>query len=201
MEVAAINRHYALVRTLALECWRYTEPDTSISAGRALDYAFEEALYRDRNYEAAISLMLPCWLRNDLPQRKWAAHRTLLQAVRLTQEINADIHGHTMEDEDRISELRLLGRRAQQTAGALLNSLSILEIEEALHCAWDQQGHDADLLRDAVESGCLDLISISTVHAFFVRKWRGAAPRDRTREGDHAEARLWKAELWKASCH
>ena len=30
-----------------------------------------------------------------------------------------------------------------------------------------------NFLREAIESGCIDLIARTAIHAFFVRRWRG----------------------------
>ena len=128
MEVAAVQRHHKIVRRLAIECWQYTEPNTSAGAGFALDLAFDTLLYDDHNYKDAIEMMLPCWLRNDVTERKWAVHRTLLMAVRLTKQIYLDIDLRSAEmstDEDTIQDLKRLARKAQLTAAALMQTLSV----------------------------------------------------------------------------
>ena len=70
-------------------------------------------------------------------------------------------------------ELEREARRAQLTAAALIQKLSLREVDSTLDKAWKlrEEGEDIPLLAQAIEQECLDLVSRSTVHAFFVRKW------------------------------
>ena len=169
MHLAAKQGHHEVVRELALSCWAYTNYETSESAGKALDDSFDRAL-KQQQFSAATALMLPCWLRNDVKDAEVAAFLTVQQAVVITRAINAQLKARQSAEleDDEIEILNLEARRAQLTAAGLLATLSSKQVDNSLDKAWH-----TDVLRDAIEEGCLDFISRSTVHAFFLRKWRG----------------------------
>ena len=98
------------MRTLCLECWKYTDVKMSSCAGRALDESFLKAL-DERRHDTAIQLMLPCWLRNDTKNVETAAYLTLKMAVQITTNIKRQIVEKDKEHSD-TDEARELERNA-----------------------------------------------------------------------------------------
>ena len=169
MELAAKLGHFEITFELATECWAYTDPNTSLGAGRAVDLAFDKAL-NERRWRLAIKLMLACWLRNDTSRVEEAVHKTLVQAVSITQAINR--HSRILEiqnaDPEELEAIRLWARKAQLTAAGLIQKLSLRDVDHSLTHAWNSQ-----LLKAAVDAECLDLLGRATVHGFFKRQWLG----------------------------
>ena len=169
MELAAKLGHYEIAWELSTECWSYTDLKTSEGAGRAVDFAFGEAL-RQQRWAVCIRLMLACWLRNDKPSVQSAVCQTLEMAVKITKAINRRVRMLEVQngDHEKLEWLEQWARRAQLTAAGLMQKLSQRDLDQSLTFAWHES-----LLKDAVEAECLDLLGRATLHGFFRRQWMG----------------------------
>ena len=90
MGYAAKHGYFDVLKELVLNCWQFTDLDTSVAAGQALDYAFHIAL-RDQKFDQAIDLMVVCWHRNDLKYRKQRYVVTIYYALSVVRAVRKHV--------------------------------------------------------------------------------------------------------------
>jgi hypothetical protein len=91
MGAAAKRGYLDVLKELVLVCWEFTDIDTSVAAGAALDYAFHNAL-RDLKFDQAIGLMVACWRRNDLASSKYAVVATIYYSLSIVRAVKKQLH-------------------------------------------------------------------------------------------------------------
>ena len=185
MLLAAARGYHDIVRVLCLACWRYSDFDTSVAAGRALDDSFEEALKR-RKFDQAKKILLPCFLRNDGYNEVEAALKTLEYAIRIVscvvQRLH-DIERGSPEKLEAIAELKEIRTDVQFMAAAFLEELTAAQVDRVLTSAWKERDATtstsspqsrAPLFQMAVDNDCVEFLSSAKVRTFLRRKWRGS---------------------------